>query len=169
MTSQRSSSPRAKLFREGAVLDDVGLFERGFGTISEGKLVLFPEEVVFLAERGKISPDRDVDLKKYFSRKGFLQRYTVYRDLRERGYVVRSGAKYGADFRVYEKGVKPSRSGSREHSKYLVWVLDQDARLPLTTLIGINRIAHSVKKRLLLALVDKDFDVVYVQTLRATP
>ena len=34
----------------------------------------------------------------------FKTKYAVYKDLREKGYVVRPGLKFGADFSVYEHG-----------------------------------------------------------------
>lgn len=30
-------------------------------------------------------------------------KYLVYKDLRTRGYIVKTGLKYGADFRLYER------------------------------------------------------------------
>ena len=165
MMKAHSSSLLVRVFKDGAVLEDFSLEEKGFGSREGNKLILFPEEVLYLLEKGKIVVDTNRDLRKYFSRgrPGFLRSYAVYKDLRDRGFTVKSGAKYGADFRVYDKGVSIKE---RVHSKYLVWVMDQDERLPLKTLVGINRIAHSVKKRLLLAIVDKDFDITYIQNTR---
>ncbi|TMI37988.1 tRNA-intron lyase, partial [Candidatus Bathyarchaeota archaeon] len=36
--------------------------------------------------------------------RGFSAAYQVYKDLREKGYVVTPGIKFGADFAVYEHG-----------------------------------------------------------------
>lgn len=79
-----------------------------------------------------------------------------------------AGTKYGADFRVYDKGVKP-KSGQREeweHAKFIVWVVEGDKSLEASTLVGMNRVAHSVKKLLWLAVIDKDLDITYVQMSR---
>ena len=68
--------------------------------------------------------------------------YEVYRDLRNRGLVVKSGFKYGTHFRVYEKTVN-------EHSRYLVHVVSE--REELQKLSRAVRVAHGVRKELLLA------------------
>ena len=41
--------------------------------------------------------------------KNFLMRYTVFKDMRSRGYVVKTALKFGADFRVYDRGIKPGQ------------------------------------------------------------
>jgi len=38
--------------------------------------------------------------------------------LRDKGYVVKTALKFGADFRVYEKG----RTPDEEHAKWIVFV-----------------------------------------------
>jgi len=38
----------------------------------------------------------------------------VYKDLRDKGFIIKPGLKYGADFSVYEKGSRPGD----EHSKW---------------------------------------------------
>ncbi len=73
--------------------------------------------------------------------------YEVYRDLRERKLVVKSGFKYGTHFRVYEKTIN-------EHSKYLVHVVSE--REELQKLSRAVRVAHGVRKELLLARNLKD-------------
>ena len=35
-------------------------------------------------------------------------KYLAFHDLRKKGYIVKTALKFGADFRVYPKGVKPS-------------------------------------------------------------
>ena len=173
MTKKPRDSLQAELVPEGAFTEPGFLVEKGFGEVRDGKLWLFPEEALFLAERADITLVKDSALpaskaRDFFAdnHPGFLFRYAAYKDLRTRGYVVKSGAKYGADFRVYEKGVKPSRDQTREHSKFLVWILPQSQEIEMKTLVGINRVAHSVKKRLVLAVVDKEMDVTYIQASR---
>jgi len=85
--------------------------------------------------------------------------------------VVKAGAKYGTDFRLYEKGVKPKRGEKKEeeHSKYLIFVVRDDEKMDVKVLVALNRIAHSVRKRLLLAVVDKDLGITYIQTNRILP
>lgn len=171
MTRGRKHSHPVELVPEGAFSDATFLAEKGFGESVEGRSWLFPEEVLFLIERGDLDPGMTVAAARdFFTEKsgGFLHRYAAYKDLRTKGYVVKAGAKYGADFRVYDKGVKPSRKEEREHAKFLVWVLGENETLEMKTLVGINRVAHSVRKVLVIAIVDRELDVTYVQNSRVT-
>jgi len=37
-------------------------------------------------------------------------KYPVFKDLREKGYIVKTALKFGADFRIYDKGQKPGEN-----------------------------------------------------------
>src|SRR5438445_6785455 len=52
----------------------------------------------------------------------FHPSYAVYRDLRERGYLVKTGFKFGTVFRVYERGVKLKR-GPKEAHEHTKWIM----------------------------------------------
>ena len=171
MTKKHRRSQPVEIVPEGGFSDATFLAEKGFGESVEGRSWLFPEEALFLIEKGDLDPGKTIDeVRDFFTEKtpGFLHRYAAYRDLRTKGYVVKAGAKYGADFRVYDKGVKPSRKEEREHAKFLVWVMSETAALEMKTLVGINRVAHSVKKTLIVAIVDRELDVTYIQNSRIT-
>ncbi len=73
--------------------------------------------------------------------------YSVYRDLRERGLIVKSGFKYGTHFRVYENSME-------EHSKYLVHVVGREETLQ--SISRAIRVANGVRKKLLLANVHNE-------------
>jgi tRNA-intron endonuclease, archaea type len=87
----------------------------------------------------------------------FLTRYAVFKDLRNRGYIVKTALKFGADFRVYDRGVKPGE----DHAKWVVYPVKEDAALTWYEFAAKNRVAHSTKKRLLLGVVDDESDVSY--------
>ncbi len=85
--------------------------------------------------------------------------------------MVRSGLKYGTHFRVYERGVRPKK-GVRapwEHAKYLVHAISEGQTYAVPELARFVRLAHSVKKKLWLAIVDGEGDVTYYQIIRVTP
>lgn len=137
-----------------------------FGKLLEGgRLQLAPVEALFLAEQGKLEVyegEREISfdqLMARFSRKDrlFPLKYAVYSDLRKRGYIVRTGLKFGAHFRVYEKGEKPPES----HSKFLVRVVPESARFGMSDISGDVRLAHGVRKKILYAVVDDEGDVTY--------
>ena len=61
-------------------------------------------------ERANIAEDKANQLESLFEAVEDYQRklseFIVYKDLREKGYHIKSGLKYGVEFRVYEKGVR---------------------------------------------------------------
>ncbi|BBD71791.1 tRNA-intron lyase [Sulfodiicoccus acidiphilus] len=73
----------------------------------------------------------------------------VYENLRDKGFIVRSGIKFGADYAIYTIGP------GVEHAPYLVVALDAASQISVNELMGFGRVSHSVKKRLILALVDE--------------
>jgi len=75
--------------------------------------------------------------------------YKVYRELRESGYVVRSGLKFGSDFAVYEKGP------GIDHAPYLVEVVGYREHIDPAELVRAGRLSHSVRKKLVIAAVDE--------------
>ncbi|MET1101618.1 MAG: tRNA-intron lyase [Pyrodictiaceae archaeon] len=85
---------------------------------------------------------------KYIPRIDLL--YMVYKDLRDKGYIVRSGMKFGADFALYEKGP------GIDHAPYLVHVIKLDESIDPLELVRAGRLSHSVRKRFILAIVNKE-------------
>ncbi|MDP1728586.1 MAG: tRNA-intron lyase, partial [archaeon] len=53
--------------------------------------------------------------------------YLVFRDLRNKGHILKEGLKFGSDFRVYNKGDKPGKA----HAKYLLEALSSNKKLNL--------------------------------------
>ncbi len=89
----------------------------------------------------------------------FWIRYNVFKDLRDRGYVVKTALKFGADFRVYERGIKPGE----DHAKWIVYPVHEGEHLTWYEFAAKNRVAHSTKKRLLIGIVDEEADVTYYE------
>ena len=94
-----------------------------------------------------------------------MLKYLVYSDLRSRGYVVKTGLKFGAHFRVYERGKTPGE----EHSLYLVHAIPEGSKLTPADLARAVRLAHSVRKRMLFAVVDDEGDITYYSLTRERP
>ena len=84
---------------------------------------------------------------------------SVFSDLRKSGYVVKTALKFGADFRVYDKGVKPGQ----DHAKWILYATRESDSLTWQDFAAKNRIAHSTKKNLLIAVVDEESDVSYYE------
>src|SRR3989338_5447991 len=89
--------------RYGAILDN-------------GKVQLSFLEAVYLMDKGKIElmdeKNKPINMEKFLKKAKKLEpnfwiRYCVYKDIRNRGYIIKTALKFGADFRVYDRGVKP--------------------------------------------------------------
>jgi len=126
----------------------------------------FPE-TLFLVEKGKMEvssrgkkiPKKDLIKKVQTIDKRIQIKYSVFKDLRERGYIVKTALKFGADFRVYEKGARPGK----KHAKWIVFSDHESKRLTWHEFSAKNRVAHSTKKNLLLGIVDEEGDVSYYE------
>lgn len=105
-------------------------------------------EARFLAEAGALAIEDGADLARRAEalHPDFARRFATYRDLRERGLVVKTGLKFGTHFRVYE------RDAEEEHAPWLVHALDPDSALPWPELAGFVRLTHGVRKRMLFAI-----------------
>lgn len=116
-------------------------------------------EALFLVETNKLEVWADKkldfnDLIKASKDENFYLKYMVYRDLKNRGLIVETGFKFGADFRVYERGVN-------EHAKYLVNVFPEEYKCSFSELSRAVRLTKGVNKNLILALVDGDGCIIY--------
>jgi tRNA-intron endonuclease len=77
----------------------------------------------------------------------FKERSLVYDDLRAKGYIVRPGLKFGADFTVYRQGP------GLDHSAFVVLVLENENRMSSMDMVKAGRLATSVKKRFVIASI----------------
>jgi tRNA-intron endonuclease len=145
-----------------------------YGTLEEDKgLCLEPEEALLLFERKRLEitliSSEGVENKlltagelvQIFSENDplFWVRYQVYKDLRNRGYVVRLGYGEFAPYRLYPRG----SSAENSVSKKLVYPLGEGAHLDIERLDQIVGNARISRKDLLLGVVDRLGDVTYYQ------
>lgn len=138
-----------------------------FGEIKDSRIVYNLYEALYLVETKKaavIASNKTLSLseiiKKYAKKdKNILQKYLVFKDLRNKGHILKAGLKFGVDFRCYEKGERPSR----EHAKYLVYIINEKKKLDIKDFCSKARIAHSTNKILLIAIVDSEEDITYFE------
>lgn len=144
-----------------------------FGEPSEtkDKIQYTLTETVYLLEKNKLEIFSSSN-KKPLSKQELLNKlkridkklpikYVVFRDLRERGYIVKTAFKFGAEFRVYDKGVKPGQKG--KHAKWIVFTEQESSKFSWHEFSSKNRVAHSTNKKLLLAIVDEESDITYYE------
>jgi tRNA-intron endonuclease, archaea type len=101
----------------------------------------------------------------------FPHKYRVYEDLRERGLLVRTGFKFGCDFRVYDRGVqlKKGPKSAKEHTKWIVFSVPEDFTMSFQELSRSVRLAHNIRARMLWAIVDNEGDCTYYAIVRHKP
>src|SRR3989338_5953800 len=139
-----------------------------YGTLEEGKLQLSLYEGLYLVEKSRIviknAKNKEIPKEKVIKRahkedKKFWTKYCVFRDIRNRGYIIKTALKFGADFRVYDRGVKPGE----DHAKWVVFPVHESTTLTWHDFSAKNRVAHSTRKRLLVGVVDEESDVTYYE------
>ncbi len=138
-----------------------------FGEIVKNKIQYSLVESLFLVwknkmdilQKNKVLTEKEIQKKFQKIDKRFSLKYQVFEDLREKGYIIKTALKFGADFRVYEKGKKPGQA----HAKWIVFIDSENGRLTWHEFSAKNRVAHSTKKNLLLAIVDEEGDVSYYE------
>ncbi|MHA2288973.1 MAG: tRNA-intron lyase, partial [Promethearchaeota archaeon] len=128
-----------------------------------------PEEILLLLDRGRIilklsENGKEIaseDLVIHFTRNNpkFWSRYLVYKDLRNRGYVVSIGTRITAPFRIYSRGGKPGESVS----KTVIYPIPEGEDVNLDLLDQIVKQAKIDRKKLLLSVIDRLGDVTYYQ------
>lgn len=166
-------TPLRALFAEERVLLDnsdeaQALYNQGvYGTVLEDKKVqLSLQEALFLTEKGKIrivdGRNKEFMFERFIKKAkkiepNFWIRYCVYKDMRSRGYIIKTALKFGADFRVYDRGIKPGE----DHARWVIYPVHEGSTLTWYEFAAKNRVAHSTKKRLLIGVVDDEADVTY--------
>jgi len=160
------------------VIDDPGeastLHNRGsFGApLPGGGLELSLLEAVYLVEAGRLEVRREgkvLGMRELIRKASaavdpFEIRYIVYRDLRQRGYVVeeREGP---LDFQVYPRGGAPRKTPA----KYWIAARSERSVFDLAEILARAEEASSVRKSLLLAVVDEESDLTYYAVREAEP
>ncbi|MEM3670497.1 MAG: tRNA-intron lyase [Thermoprotei archaeon] len=120
-------------------------------------LKLSKHEVLYLQERREIRAyDGDSEVRVPAPRGRQLLAYRVYKDLRDRGFVVRSGLKFGATFACYERGP------GIDHAPFLVQVVSADTKLSGIEVIRAGRLSHGIRKNFVFATADKEKGAVYL-------
>ncbi len=106
------------------------------------------------AELGEIWKEAE-DRIKYFE-----DMYSVYDDWRDKGYVLKTGFKFGTHFRIYFPGASPVKENNEwVHSKHVVHIFPRRSKMLISEWSRAIRVAHSVKKTFILAIPGKKLDI----------
>ncbi|MCS7145432.1 MAG: tRNA-intron lyase [Aigarchaeota archaeon] len=134
------------------------------GADFEAPLILDMIEANYLAEKGVVQvhhegrPMQREELaalgNKLYTK--FPPLYAVYRDLRERGFVVTPGIKFGSDFAVYKHGP------GIDHAPYIVQVKTADEEISSSEVVRAGRLATTVRKNFIIAVPEEGGRVRYL-------
>ncbi len=130
-----------------------------FGELKDKIVVYTPFEAFYLIETNKAEFIKNKkSLSKQQTEKILIKnknknKYLVFRYLRKQGYIVKTGLKFGGEFRVYER--------NKNHATYITYIINK--KIDLSEFISRNRIAHSTAKKLLLAIVDEEQSILFYE------
>lgn len=126
-------------------------------SLIEGLFLLETKRMDIINDKRKKIKFDDFLIKSRKFDKNFWVKYCVFKDLRSRGYIVKTALKFGAEFRVYDRGVKPGE----DHAKWIVYPVHESTVTTWHEFAAKNRVAHSTRKRLLIGVVDDEAEVSY--------
>ena len=149
------------------------LLSRGYGTVKRKRLALNLCETLFLQSNDVLevtkqkskAPLSFQELLHKFEQidKCVWIKYLIYRDLRSRGYVVREGFGLETDFRFYERG-----EYGKTTAAYLILGIQEGKPVSTSRLASILRHTQALKKRLVLAVINRRGEIVYYTLSKLT-
>ena len=149
------------------------LANRGYGTKQDSKLALTYYEALYLQSKNIVQinqtkPKKPLSFRQLLDHYKAIDpnawaKYLIYRDLRSRGYVTREGFGQNITFRMYERGEYGTNT-----AKYLILGIQEGQPITLETLAQTLKTAHSQKKELVLAVLNRRGEVVHYSLSQLT-
>jgi len=141
------------------------LVEKGFGESKGRELVLDLYEALFLVANKKITiisgkkklKGKDLLTLGLKQDNKFYSKSLVFSDIRERGYSIKTGLKFGFDFRIYPKG----KVMGKAHSQFGVMVASENEKISMTQISRITRLAGNIHIKAIVAVVDRENSINY--------
>ena len=150
------------------------LHERGFGELKNKTLTLELLEALYLAEKEKLvvtdENQKTITVESLIAlgtreRKDFYDQFVVYQSFRDRGYSIKTGFKFGFDFRVNPRGQKAGQA----HSEMVVHVFSDRAKLGTKDFSRLVRMSQTLRTKSVIAVVDAEDEVNFYAVERLTP
>lgn len=172
-----SGIPTGQLQHDQVLLtgdEAISVYNRGYyGMPSSDGVTLTGFEALHLFELSRIQILTDQQLiseeqlMAHFSSvlEDFMSRYLVYKDLRNRGYVVNQGGGSSFFFRLYERGDVPKQ----DSATYYITPLREGTSIKLTELDDLVKLSKRSRKTLVFGLVDASGDVSYLSVNQLYP
>lgn len=177
----KSKKGRKKKMAQALFLEDrvmvadekeaIRLYESGYyGKMIGSRLQLSLIETAYLLEKGMIevknaNTGRKTGLESFMKKASKIQsdfklRLKVFRDLEEKGLVVKTGFKYGSHFRAY------TNDPDKTHAKYLVHSFSSSHRGMWPEVSRAIRVSHGVKKDILFGMAGKKIEYIALRRVR---
>ena len=142
-----------KLFSQGYYGKPIGIPKPKIEEI-DAPLILDLIEGLYLLENKKITITKfkqkiTIEQLREICKKeihGFEKKYIVYKNFRDKGYIINPGIKFGCDFAVYEKGP------GIDHAPFLIQVYNRNESITSTGIVLAGRLATTVRKQFILAI-----------------
>lgn len=111
----------------------------------EGYYLQEKSHLVICKSKKKITQEQMLEICRK-EHHNFDKKYLVYKDFRDKKYIINPGIKFGCDFAVYQRGP------GIDHAPYLVQVYNKTDTISSTGVVLAGRLATSVKKNFILAI-----------------
>ena len=142
-----------KLFSEGYYGKPIGMPKPKIEEIDvplildliEGLYLLENKKISITKLKQKINIDQMIEICKKEVHE-FEKKYIVYKNFRDKGYIINPGIKFGCDFAVYEKGP------GIDHAPFLIQVYNRSESITSTGIVLAGRLATTVRKQFILAI-----------------
>ena len=145
------------------------LGQKGFGEIEKEKLFLKQFETLYLLYTKRLilkKRKKPIDFDSFMSicqksDSEILTKFLIYRDLRNRGYVVKDGFGFGSDFRVYERGYFGEKG-----AKFLIFGLNEGQQEKMGNLQKKIEEITQMGKEPIIAVIERRGEVIYYKINR---
>ena len=111
----------------------------------EGLYLLENKKITITKFKQKITVEQLIEICKEEVHE-FEKKYIVYKNFRNKGYIINPGIKFGCDFAVYEKGP------GIDHAPFLIQVYNRSESITSTGIVLAGRLATTVRKQFILAI-----------------
>ena len=145
------------------------LMQKGYGELDKDNLILTSFETLYFLYTRKLILNKNrktVDFDSFLSicqknDSEILTKFLIYRDLRNRGYVVKDGFGFGSDFRVYERG-----HFGEKGSKFLIFGFNEGQQEKIGTLQKKIEDITLMGKEPIIAVIERRGEVIYYKINR---
>jgi tRNA-intron endonuclease len=106
-----------------------------------------------------MKPMTNKEIHTHFSKiNNFDDKYLVYKDFKEKGFIVKDSSTFGFDFRIYDKQSNTDHS----HTKYVVDA-KRNQKDNLSSIIKSERLANNIHTSYVLAIINSENKITKIK------